>query len=193
MIAMASDEKKRDAASEALISLRKAMGKTQQTFAVEVLKTAIGTVARYETSDPPRGDVLLRLSDIARKNGFHELSSEFELLYLDGVQKKLGSRLIVIPPTESEPARGYLNVALSGIAAITSARAFLGLLDQCNHPNEEFRRMAASALSTLRAAWEKHSDPEFRDLHDRLRVWLAPVPRTPRRSSDPGKKDKQSS
>jgi hypothetical protein len=185
---MTSDEKKRDAASEALISLRKAMGKTQQTFAVEVLKTAIGTVARYETSDPPRGEVLLRLRDIARNHEFHELAIKFELLYLDGVQKNLGSRLILIPATESEPAHGYLNVALPSAAALAGARVFIGLLDQLDDPNEEVRSDAASALLALRAAWQKHQDPGLRDLHDRFEALVARDPRTAKKSSNPGKK-----
>jgi hypothetical protein len=47
--AMSEHRKPRDAASDALIALRTAMGKTQAAFAVEVLKTAVTTIARYET------------------------------------------------------------------------------------------------------------------------------------------------
>jgi len=57
---------KREAASEALIELRQAMGKTQQEFSTYILNSAINTVARYETTHPPKGDALLRLARIAR-------------------------------------------------------------------------------------------------------------------------------
>ena len=69
----------------AVVSLRKALGMTQQRFAVEALKTAISTVARYETSHPPRGKVLIRLSQIAKRNNFVDISREFLKYYLDEV------------------------------------------------------------------------------------------------------------
>jgi|HubBroStandDraft_6_1064221.scaffolds.fasta_scaffold701286_2 hypothetical protein len=163
---MKSNEKKRDSASEALISLRKAMGKTQQTFAVEVLKTAIGTVARYETSDPPRGDVLLRLGEIAASHGFKELRDKFQLLYLEGVQKSLGVQFTWIPPTGSEPARGYLNLPLSGNDALAGAQAFMGILRQLEATDEETSNDAASALRALSTAWQKHRDPTVREVRD---------------------------
>lgn len=120
---MGSHQKNADATKRAVIALRKALGKTQQTFAVEILKTAITTVARYETSHPPRGEVLLRLSDIAQSHGFSDLASEFRFLYLDEVFANLGFNLIS-EPFAAEP-RGYLVMKLKGQKEIADARRFL--------------------------------------------------------------------
>ena len=66
---------------------------SQTTFAVEVLKVAVSTVARWETSDPPSGDTLLKLSDVAAERGgslskldvepFSTLEGVFRGLYAD--------------------------------------------------------------------------------------------------------------
>jgi hypothetical protein len=55
----------RSKASEALVTLRRTLGCNQQRFSSEILQIAIGTLARYETSNPPTGDLLIRLSEIA--------------------------------------------------------------------------------------------------------------------------------
>ena len=88
---MKEHETQRHAASAAVIRLRKALGMTQQRFAVEELKSALNTVARYETTNPPRGDALLRLREIARKKGLHEIQDEFQMLYLDDLLASLDS------------------------------------------------------------------------------------------------------
>ena len=111
----------RDTASTALVALRTAMGKTQQQFAVEVLKTAITTVARYETSHPPRGEVLLRLATIANEAAHGrplkvaepllELAGVFHGLYFEEVLRNFGAKtdfLVSIPKTATRPAVGYL-------------------------------------------------------------------------------------
>jgi hypothetical protein len=67
----------RDPASQALITLRTAMELTQQRFAVEVLKCAIGTVSRYESFGAPKGNVLLDLRAIAKKEAL-EAGAEAE-------------------------------------------------------------------------------------------------------------------
>lgn len=56
----------RTQASRAVIALREALGLTQQRFAVEVLGSALNTVARYETTNPPHGAALLRLAAVAQ-------------------------------------------------------------------------------------------------------------------------------
>ncbi len=65
----------------------------QTSFAVEVLKVAVSTQARYETSTPPRGDVLQKLAVIAGREAlnpqcipeqrarFLELRDTFQVLY----------------------------------------------------------------------------------------------------------------
>ena len=79
----------RDPASRAVIALRNALEKTQQQFAVEIVKTSIGTVGVWETTRPPRGETLLKLAEIASQHGLIMLSYEFEMLFLDGVLPRL--------------------------------------------------------------------------------------------------------
>ncbi len=82
--------------SQAVLELRKAMGMTQTTFAIKVLKMAVSTVARFETSTPPRGDVLIKLAAIAHDcytreqwTQFSQLRNTFRDAYIAEVQQKL--------------------------------------------------------------------------------------------------------
>jgi transcriptional regulator with XRE-family HTH domain len=130
-------EKKRSDASEALIALRKAMGKTQQTFAVEVLKTAIGTIARYESSDPPRGDVLLRLRDIAREQGLIGAADEFQRIWLQEVHKALGPDVRTILIAEDG---GGLMVASLEHGDLVEAQEYLRQLSSNRRKRKETSR-----------------------------------------------------
>jgi transcriptional regulator with XRE-family HTH domain len=116
---------KRNEASAALIALRKAMDKTQQTFAVEVLDCAIGSVARWETSEPPRGDLLLRLASIAEREGLQNLRSDFLLLYARDTKQKIGLDLVLRPPTETDPARGMVMMEFEGVPELRIVERFL--------------------------------------------------------------------
>jgi hypothetical protein len=119
---MRSQRKQRSAGSEAVFALRNAMGKTQQTFAVEVLNIAISTIGRWETWDPPKGDALLRLAEIADTNGHREIRDRFRELYLDDVLPRLGFNIIVNPDPEPH---GYSVVRLQGRHQIELAQKFL--------------------------------------------------------------------
>src|ERR1700733_9958179 len=66
--------------SEAIVTLRKRMGLSQQRFATEVLKGAISTLARYETSSPPHGEVLRQLAEVAKREGFLDLHHRFRMI-----------------------------------------------------------------------------------------------------------------
>jgi predicted transcriptional regulator len=57
--------KQRDPASRAAIRLREELGMTQDRFAKEVLGLSWASVAKYETTHPPKGEQLLRLMDVA--------------------------------------------------------------------------------------------------------------------------------
>jgi hypothetical protein len=162
--------KPRDAASQALIDLRVKMGKTQAGFAVEVLKTAVTTIARYETSHRPPGEVLLRLSEIAGEYDA-ELSSKFRIFYLEDVLKAVGNQVTWVPKTESEPVRGFVTASLSGEIAIRGAMDFLTLAQRagCNPElqkddaakkvAQKMKEDAISALAALQAAAQK-GDPD---------------------------------
>jgi hypothetical protein len=150
---MRDHEKPRGAASELLITLRKAMGKTQQTFAVEVLKTAIGTVARYETSDPPQGELLLRLQEIADEHGLPRIGFQFELLYRKEMQKKLSAPLVVFdidsPTREKE---GHLSLLLRGNNAIRAAYNLILLMGDLDNSDPKYRQNAIAAIDQLEDA-----------------------------------------
>lgn len=102
--AMGRNSRKRHAASEAVISLREVLGLTQQTLAHE-MKTAIVTIARWETSGPPRGETLLRLAKFANQQAIGtdgptlgtalgEIEGVFMSLYLDEVLANVGGETL---------------------------------------------------------------------------------------------------
>lgn len=154
-----SNETTRNAASDALIELRKGMGLTQQRFAVEVLKSSIGTVARYETNDPPRGDVLVRLSVIARQHGFPELSSRFEYLFMDEVLGKLSYRLSTFPATGTRPRCGIGVQRLEGELALSSMYDYQKILGELNSPDPATKQNAVSTLAALHRGARKTVEP----------------------------------
>lgn len=168
ILGMVDYKKPRDAASEALIALRLAMGKTQAAFAVEVLKTAVTTIARYETSHRPPGDVLLRLADIAKEHGLAELQSKFQLFYLEDAMKNLGSKLVMVPSTATEPARGFLTMSLSE-RTIGAAQICMRLLSLMNS-DQEIPPEVDKAFSSLEKALTKDESPLVKQIH---RVMLA--------------------
>jgi transcriptional regulator with XRE-family HTH domain len=171
---MRENEKPRNAASEAVIALRTAMGKTQATFAVEVLKSAVTTVARYETSHPPRGDVLLRLADVADQHQLYDISKNFRFLYLDGVKEALrGAAMFFVPQTNTQPAGGYLlPLRLEGADVVRGAQAFLDIIRARTAGDPEINKKAESALSALVfAAREINANPAGDDVKDALAKW----------------------
>jgi hypothetical protein len=164
------------------------MGKTQQTFAVEVLKSAIGTVARYETSDPPQGAVLLRLRDIAREQGLYELANRFDLLFRGEVlQNNLPSQMVMVPATETHPAHGQLDVSLSGEDALSGAQSFLLILAQLTSHDPKIRQNAVAALTALQSAARKYTNPAVGEIQDAFRSMQTGQPP----SSVKGKRSKQ--
>jgi transcriptional regulator with XRE-family HTH domain len=62
--------------SDAVRKLRKELGESQQQFAYR-MKTAIRTVARYETIRPPKGKVLRQLEVMAAENNLPHLAEVF--------------------------------------------------------------------------------------------------------------------
>ena len=137
---MKKHKTQRDAASTAVSDLRLAMGMTQQRFAVEVLKTAITTVARYETTHPPRGDALLRLAKIAAQNDLLDLAARFRRLHLDEVLSGLHFNLLVDEQTKT----GWLVMKLNGQPQIDDAIDFF----------EKYRTRSNDDPSWL--AWKQH-------------------------------------
>jgi len=104
-------------ASLALVAFRKALGLTQQAFAVEIMKSAVTTVARWETGNPPpRGDALVRLAEAADEHGLPKFGNEFRYLYMDEVigSLKFHGLSRVYSESEYHEPRGYLIRKLGG-------------------------------------------------------------------------------
>jgi transcriptional regulator with XRE-family HTH domain len=187
LIDMTDHEKTRNAVSVALVELRKAMQMTQQRFAVEVLRTAIGTVARYETSDPPRGEVLLRLAAIAYELKRPDLARIFERAWLEQLPKTRGSHLT----TNLTTGVSHLVAHISGRAAHAGAQAFMHILTQLESHDPKVRSNAQTALKSLEVAARRFDDPIVGEIQDAFSSALgASHPSVP--ENKPQKKSKQS-
>jgi transcriptional regulator with XRE-family HTH domain len=75
-------ERSRSKLSLSVIELRKALGETQQEFAAR-LDTAITTIARYETSRTPSGEVLVQFMTLALAHGKDDLAELFRAALSD--------------------------------------------------------------------------------------------------------------
>jgi hypothetical protein len=142
------------------------MEMTQAQFAVMVLESAVTTVARYETSHPPQGDLLLRLSEIALQHKLFHLRDVFRKLYFADVKRKLGFDLMTIAKTETEPARGCLMLHLDGEHALAGAQSFLLINSQLASNDPKIRRNAVAALSSLQDAARKYTNPAVGEIQD---------------------------
>jgi DNA-binding transcriptional regulator YiaG len=145
---MGRNSKKRHAASEAVIALREALNQTQQAFAHK-MKTAIVTIARWETSQPPHGLTLLRLAEVAKQawikntggagveSRLDDLHKKFFGLYMDEVISavmtlELGSeqhknRILTVDP---KTKAGYVLAKLQGSAQLQAGAEFILTLSE---------------------------------------------------------------
>jgi transcriptional regulator with XRE-family HTH domain len=136
-------------ASDALIALRKALGKSQSEFALELLDTAVTTVSRYETSNPPVGKVLLRLAKIADTHGLFHIRDLFRGIYIEEIIAPLDFEVVQCPPIRVVPEHGYLIMRLhEGESECVMAFVLL-LRKRRNSPDVECKRMAEQALADL--------------------------------------------
>src|ERR1035437_1530289 len=79
--------------SQAVRSLRVSLGESQQAFAYR-MKTAVRTIARWETVRPPQGKFLAGLSLIAMTNGLDELGLFFYKEALGEIGKRIDPQRI---------------------------------------------------------------------------------------------------
>jgi len=73
---MKTTKQQTSSVSEAVRNLRLALGESQQAFAYR-MKTAIRTIARYETIRPPKGKALSELFSVATEIGNQALATVF--------------------------------------------------------------------------------------------------------------------
>jgi transcriptional regulator with XRE-family HTH domain len=79
----------------AVRELRHSLHESQQAFAYR-MKTAIRTIARYETIRPPRGSVLAQLEEVAMEAGRADLAAVFR----QALAEELGSPSQLMSPEE---------------------------------------------------------------------------------------------
>lgn len=145
----------RNAASQTVLALRKALGKTQQAFATEIAKTAITTVARWETGNPaPRGEVLLRLAQLADENGELGLRDDFKILFADEIIGKLGN-MMVVPETSDRESHGYIFEKLRDQREVDEAIKFEKKLDSLRGQGDDPNRAAMYAMLSGRRGLKK--------------------------------------
>jgi transcriptional regulator with XRE-family HTH domain len=91
--------------TQAVRELRHALHESQQAFAYR-MKTAIRTIARYETVRPPHGKVLAQLEAIALQNGRADLATVFRQTLVS----ELGSAEHLTSPEERAWAQAICDV-----------------------------------------------------------------------------------
>jgi hypothetical protein len=152
------------------------MGLTQYEFAKQVLHCAWGSVARYETTHPPSGAVLLRLHNLAMKQadvhrdnhkrlkreqeserreefrrfkGFSDLAIRFLALYYQELVGAAPMQLLVHRFPDEPEARGYLVTELYGLDAISAAEALMHFLQGLGSANAKMRAVAVKAVEQM--------------------------------------------
>lgn len=142
----------RAAASDGMVALRKALNMTQAEFAVLVLKTAVTTIARYETTHPPEGDLICRLEQIAEEHNLFELRDRFRELYAEEVLSKLAFTILMRPKSDEEREHAYLFTRVNGRDAILLAQYFLTVAEALNSEVQGERESALDALGAMQKA-----------------------------------------
>ena len=151
----------RHQASQALIDLRAALEVTQQGLAVNFLHCATTTVSRYESFGPPKGNMLLELRAIAKKEAMkatpdkkeklEEIAERFQRLWLEEVYALLGpdakSMLIMDPSVQ----RGML-VAFPQKFGMRAARDFCTLLGHAESDKPQYRDPATKLFKAMEKA-----------------------------------------
>jgi transcriptional regulator with XRE-family HTH domain len=136
---------KKTEVSKGVYELRTLLGDSQQAFSNR-LGLALNTIARYETSREPTGEVLL-LSDLAEQHGHFQLRDFFRTRYIDEVFRKLNFQLLMVPRTKSEPARGYLMLRLEGDAELEYAQSVLSIHAASRSTDSETRQKARAGFA----------------------------------------------
>jgi hypothetical protein len=157
-LVMNEHEKQRSAVSWAMVRLRRALGKSQTSFAVEDLKVAVSTLARYETSTPPRGNVLLELAKIAERENLTELRDEFRDVFIDELAVSLTSDrsfIHVVRPGDDRPAYGHLLMDLEGLEELDAASEFVNIIEATRSADPAVKKRAEIAIKSLSRAAAK--------------------------------------
>jgi hypothetical protein len=173
---MRREGKSRHPASRKVIALREAMGLTQAQFAKDILQCAWGSVARWETTHPPRGDALLRFFDVAecealswnhkanQKEGtdhveaykkwdrFLNLAHGFLALYYEDLLETVPRNFVTVGVSRWEDSHAYLLAKVWGLEGIVAAESLLSASDALQSKNPVKRDAAKAALKQFARA-----------------------------------------
>jgi transcriptional regulator with XRE-family HTH domain len=171
--------RERSTASKAVIELREALGLSQGEFASKVLLLSEISVARYETSHPPRGEQLLRLKEIADRQAswllqkvedkrtdasekdprdlekmltYVRLAERFASLYIEDLVKLSPREFVTVRASANEPEHGYLVLRVDGIENVIAAQDFLSVIQGLKSKNKKKKAAALKALDAMEEA-----------------------------------------
>jgi hypothetical protein len=156
--------KERDKASQALIDLRIAMGMSQGEFADNVMGLSEISIARYETSHPPRGEQLIRFAEIADQQGrlakdnhrrqysFAMIADRFRVLYVAGLVDSAPAQLTMVRASTEEPEHGYLLTKVEGEQGLRSAQNYLSILAALRSSSKAARAIAEKLVDQMEEA-----------------------------------------
>jgi transcriptional regulator with XRE-family HTH domain len=147
----------RDPISDAVIRLRQALGDSQQQFANRT-GTAVGTVARYETSRPPKGKVLARFARLAEEAGRHDIAKNFA----EALEGELG-------PTQAAFNQIEQMVALGSVEIYRAMpRQFIAFIEKILKAAKRRDPIRSNQLESLLVLLRKDSGPAKRKFESRI-------------------------
>jgi transcriptional regulator with XRE-family HTH domain len=161
----------RAAASKAVRELRELIGYSQTELAGR-LDVSLGTVARWETSNPPQGEVLLKLADIAKAEGvealrpsswlaLRALTVRFQVIFADELINFAPAKLIWEPASVDRNAHGYLFMKIDAPEGLRAASSFLSLIPALNSKSKDVRDAAIAIADRLVEDVEKLDGSEI--------------------------------
>jgi transcriptional regulator with XRE-family HTH domain len=144
----------RSAVGQKVREFRLAIGQTQQQFA-QTMKTAITTIARYETSRPPRGSALVRLAQLAWDNGQREFADFFSRAFAEDMRAGSTASDFAIPKCEE-----FLSQ--------DSSKKYEGLQLFPPNPTEEEVAMTGMLFTAVRLPYFPEEASQLREILKRV-------------------------
>lgn len=154
MKTLKSDSK--SAISVAVRALRGALGESQQEFAYR-MKTAIRTIARYETTRPPKGRVLAHLKEIAIQNRREDLAEVFAKALAEELEVPSFSGFHLDTAPKNLMEEFYVSVMLSMLRNAQYHRLLPKLNKLAAEPMRECAKRIKAA-EEARSVWQQFKD-----------------------------------
>ena len=136
-----STQKPKNVLCEAVSQLRQVVGKSQMKFAAQ-MDWHIVTLARYETTRPPKGRALAQLWRVAQEHGQHGLARVF----LGGFQAEIGQQVYAAPPGFEAAMYAFTEVLQPGQYYEKKREKILKLLE----PEIEKAKVVFAAMKLAR-------------------------------------------